>query len=208
MHSLTLHCLYTNAQRRYAHGSSPGGFGNVILTYIHTCHLHYVTIILFQGIALKLQNRLEESKQKMFMALKIFTEEALIEESASIMGSGCYSFSSSISTASNYSIDSNSISSSCGSADLDGYNIENFMRNDYSSKKREIAKLNVMVGVCMYVLYVCLLLRVQYYEPKHLPPDTLHVQTKTVSVCTYVCVYVCMYVCMYVNITICTIELR
>ena len=104
------------------------------------------------------------------MALKIFTEEALIEESASIMGSGCYSFSSSISTASNYSIDSNSISSSCGSADLDGYNIENFMRNDYSSKKREIAKLNVMVGVCTYVcMNVYVLLRVQYYEPKHLP---------------------------------------
>jgi len=121
---------------------------------------------LVQGTALKLQNRLEESKQKMFMALKIFTEEALIEESASTMGSGCYSFSSSISTASNYSIDSNSMcadmsssSSSCCSADLldrmDSYNIEHFMRHDYSSKRKEIAKLNVMVGIYM-VWYVCM----------------------------------------------------
>jgi hypothetical protein len=91
----------------------------------------------------------------MFMALKIFSEEETMEESSS------YSFSSSISTASNYSIDSNSVgadmSSESSCCSMDNHHIDQFIRHDYSSKRREIeiARLNVMVYlrlfVCMYV---------------------------------------------------------
>eukprot|EP01036_Dinobryon_divergens_P024261 gene24261-32694_t len=100
------------------------------------------------SIALKLQNRLEESKLKMFMALKIFNEEETMEESSS--SSSSYSFSSSISTASNYSIDSNSVgeemSSGSSCCSMDNSHIDQFIRHDYSSKRREIeiARLNVM----------------------------------------------------------------
>ena len=94
------------------------------------------------------------------MALKIYTEEELIEESSSSNNSNnnssSYSFSSSISTASNYSIDSNSVggdmSSGSSCCSMDSNHLDQFMRYDYSSKKREIARLNVMVSVCMYVV--------------------------------------------------------
>jgi hypothetical protein len=102
-------------------------------------------VFLHKGIALRLQNRLEESKQKMFMSLRIFTEEALIEESSSVIS--CSSVCSSLSTSSGiYSVSSSAGNSNAFTAHSNPFSqdggLNSFMLNDYLSKKKEVEPRN------------------------------------------------------------------
>eukprot|EP00597_Dinobryon_sp_UTEXLB2267_P000775 CAMPEP_0170074602 /NCGR_PEP_ID=MMETSP0019_2-20121128/11877_1 /TAXON_ID=98059 /ORGANISM="Dinobryon sp., Strain UTEXLB2267" /LENGTH=688 /DNA_ID=CAMNT_0010285011 /DNA_START=352 /DNA_END=2418 /DNA_ORIENTATION=- len=96
---------------------------------------HMAHVLEDWGMALKLQNKLEESKIKMFMALRIFTEEALIEESASVITTSTFSSSlSSFASSPQQPMGSDGVM-------VDGFSnyhsIESYMQNDYHSKKRE-----------------------------------------------------------------------
>ena len=114
-----------------------------------------------------------------------------MEESSS-SSSSSYSFSSSISTASNYSIDSNSVgeemSSGSSCCSMDNSHIDQFIRHDYSSKRREIeiARLNVMVRNLTYLrMYVCMVSGLVYW---------CHA---TVNCCFFSMPRIFSYVCIY-----------